>query len=149
MTATGHAVIGAVIAAKIGNPALAIPIAFTSHIVADMVPHWDPATNRNNKGKARLLLDSSMDVFLSFAIAYLLTYYLFPETSILYLFLIVGFSQLLDWLTAPYYFFNINLPPFNWSYHFQKKFDRKLDKPWGIITQAVVVITIVFLAVIY
>jgi hypothetical protein len=36
MTATGHALIGTVIAAKIGNYALAIPIALGSHFLADV-----------------------------------------------------------------------------------------------------------------
>jgi hypothetical protein len=149
MTATGHAIIGTVIAAKIGNPALAIPIALVSHLLADRVPHWDPATNIKKKGKERLLLDSAMDVFLSYALSYLITYYFFPETNILYVFLIVVCSQFFDWLTAPYYFFNIKLAPFYLSYKFQKMFDRKLDKPWGIITQAVVVLTILLIAIIY
>ena len=49
MTATTHALIGTIIAAKIGNPALAIPIAIASHIAADAIPHWDTATNRKKK----------------------------------------------------------------------------------------------------
>ena len=149
MTATSHAVIGAVIAAKIGNPALAIPIAFATHLLADRVPHWDPATNIKKKSKERLLLDSAMDVFLSYAVAYLVTYYFFPETNILYMFFIVVCSQLFDWMTAPYYFFNIKFAPFYWAYKFQKMFDRKLDKPWGIVTQTVVVLLILLLAIIY
>src|SRR5665811_549003 len=81
MTATGHAVIGVVIAAKIGNPALAIPIAFASHLLADRVPHWDPATNIKKKSKERLLLDSAMDVFLSYAVAYLITCLLYTSDA--------------------------------------------------------------------
>lgn len=42
MLETPHVIIGAVIAAKIGNPYLAIPIAFTSHFVLDKIPHWNP-----------------------------------------------------------------------------------------------------------
>lgn len=146
MTATGHAVIGTVIAAKIGNPALAIPIAVASHIVADMVPHWDPATNSRKKGDTRLFTDSAIDVVVSFVIAYLLAFYFFPAVSISYLFLIVFCAQALDWLTMPYYFFNLDVPPFNWIYRFQKLFDAKLDKPWGILTQALVVLFILYLA---
>lgn len=39
MTATAHAIIGTVIAAKVGNPVLAVPIALASHIIADAIPH--------------------------------------------------------------------------------------------------------------
>ena len=49
MTATGHAIIGTVIAVKIGNPALAVPLAIASHIAADAFPHWDEGTNSKKK----------------------------------------------------------------------------------------------------
>ncbi|MEK7521934.1 MAG: hypothetical protein AAB599_04015 [Patescibacteria group bacterium] len=41
-----HAVVGAAIAAKVGNPALSLPLALASHFVLDMVPHWNPHLNR-------------------------------------------------------------------------------------------------------
>ena len=147
MTATAHAVIGTIIAAKIGNPALAIPIALASHIALDAIPHWDPATNRKEKKKQRLFIDSMVDVTLSFVVSYFLALFLFPTVNLSYVLLIVIFSQLFDWLTSPYYFFGINLPPFNWAYKFQKIFDNKLDKPWGIITQVSVIALVLFLAI--
>ena len=61
MTATGHALIGTVIAAKIVNPALAIPIALGSHFLADAIPHWDTGTNRDKKSKTRFVVESSID----------------------------------------------------------------------------------------
>ncbi|HUD10106.1 MAG TPA: hypothetical protein VMR28_00340 [Candidatus Saccharimonadales bacterium] len=39
MTATNHALTGAVIGLSIGNPLLAIPLAFASHFVLDGIPH--------------------------------------------------------------------------------------------------------------
>ncbi len=146
MTATGHAIIGTVIAAKIGNPAIAAPIAIASHVVADMIPHWDPGTHRREKNKVRLFIDSMIDVVVSFAVAYFLTYFLFPATSLSYVFLIVICSQLFDWLMAPYYFFGVDFP-FKYVYKFQKLFDNKLDKPWGIITQAIFVILVILVGI--
>jgi len=55
MTATGHALIGTVIAAKVGNPALAIPIALASIFVRRASP-LDTAHSRENQTKTRLLL---------------------------------------------------------------------------------------------
>ena len=37
-----HAAVGAAIAAKIPNPAIALPLAFASHFVLDTLPHWNP-----------------------------------------------------------------------------------------------------------
>lgn len=51
MTATGHAVIGTVIAATISNPFVAIPLAFVSHLAADSFPHWDSGTHEKEKTK--------------------------------------------------------------------------------------------------
>ena len=42
MLETPHVVVGAAIAVKVGNPALAIPLAFASHFVLDKIPHWNP-----------------------------------------------------------------------------------------------------------
>lgn len=149
MTATGHAVIGVIIAAKFQNPLIAIPIAVLSHLAADLVPHWDVATNSNKKTRSRLNFDTFLDVTASFPVAYLFIYFLFPETDLLYAFFMVLASQSFDWITGPYYFLGIHFPPFNWSYRFQKLFDRRLDKPWGIVNQILVILTLILLAKIF
>lgn len=140
MTATAHAVIGTVIAAKIGNPYLAIPIAFASHIVADYIPHWDTATNVAKKGKQRVMAETLFDIALGFFISFILLSTIFTQTSPVYAICIILVSQSLDWLTAPYYFLKIKTPPFIWAYKFQKLFDHELDAPWGIVTQVVTII---------
>lgn len=146
MTATGHAIIGTVIAMKLQNPALAVPIAFASHIAADMIPHWDTATNSEKKSKKLTLIESFFDVILGFAVSYTIIFLFSPQTSIVYAFSIVIASQLLDWATIPYYFLNIKFPPFKWIYDFQKLFDNTKDKPMGIIYQAAAVIVFVLAA---
>lgn len=145
MTATGHAVIGALIAAKIGNPWVAVPIALVSHIAADAFPHWDPGTNAKKKSHNRLIFDAALDVICSFAVAYGLLYFLFPLTDPVYAFIMIILAQGLDWATMPYYFFHITIPPFTWAYKFQKNFDNRLDKPWGIISQIAVLTALTFL----
>jgi hypothetical protein len=146
MTATAHAIIGTVIAAKVGNPVLAVPIALASHIIADAIPHWDTATNLNKKGRKKVIADSVYDLIVGFVLSYLLILFLFPETSITYALIIILVSQGLDWLMVPYRLFNINFFLFRWSYKFQKLFDNSLDKPWGIINHIAVLVIIVILA---
>ena len=143
MTATGHAIIGTVIAAKIGNPALAIPLAFVSHIAADLVPHWDVGTNRRFKTKKKMRVQAALDVIISFALSYLLIVFLFPTTNLLYAFVIIIAAQAPDWLMTPYYFFGVK--QFKWAYEFGKKTNKELDKPWGIIYQVVVLLAVVVL----
>lgn len=147
MTATGHAILGTIIAAKIGNPYLAIPLALASHIAADLIPHWDTATNKDKKGKERVLVETLFDIALGFFLSYVILTLFFPNTNPFYALFIILVAQAFDWLMAPYYFFNINLPPFTWAYHFQKKFDNELDAPWGIITQVAAIILVLLIAI--
>lgn len=149
MTATTHALIGTVIAAKIGNPALAIPLALASHVALDMIPHWDTATNGNGKGKSpnKVLTDTMIDVILGFILSYFLIIFVFPHTNLLYALSIIIFSQLPDWFMAPYYFFKIEF--FKWAYDFGKITNREIDKPWGVVTQILILITVIFLGKVF
>lgn len=146
MTATGHAIIGTVIAVKIGNPALAVPLALASHVAADAFPHWDEGTN-GEKSKKRITVDAVFDVLIGFAISYLLVFFLFPKTDIVYVFLIILVAQFLDWITAPYYLFGVKL--FKPFYEFQKLFDNQMKAPWGIINQVAILVLIVIFAKIF
>lgn len=143
MTATGHALIGTVIAAKVGNPVLAIPIALASHFIADALPHWDTGTNRKLKSRRTFFIESVIDVLVGFVLSWLLIVWVFPATNISYAFLIIIMAQLPDWLTAPYLFFDLNFFPFSNIYHFQKKFDNRLDTPWGVINQTAAVVALI------
>ena len=145
MTATGHALIGTVIAAKIGNPMLAVPIAIGSHFLADALPHWDTGTNKEEKTKRTFFIESMFDVLLGFVLSWLRITWFFPSTNLTYAFFIIIIAQLPDWLTAPYLFFDMKFPPFSWSYRLQKAFDNPLGAPWGVINQVVAVIFIIAL----
>ncbi len=145
MTATGHALIGAVIAAKIGNPYLAIPIAIVSHFAADIYPHWDSGTNGSKKTKKRFLTEAVVDVLVGFVASYMLLTSFFPQTNLLYALIIVIAAQLPDWATAPY-LIGIKKQPFISFYKFQSRFNTRLDKPWGIITQIFAISLLILLA---
>lgn len=145
MTATGHALIGTVIAAKIGNPAIAAPLALASHFLADAFPHWDTGTHGREKTREKFILESFMDVILGFSLSYLLIVFVFPETNIVYAFTMIILAQLPDWLTAPYLFFN-KRGVFHAVYKLQKVFDNRLDKPWGFINQVAVIASLIALA---
>lgn len=147
MTATAHAVIGTVIAAKIGNPALAIPLALASHVALDMIPHWDTAYHSGEKDRKKVFIETLGDVVLGFSLSYSIIVFLFPQTNITYAFLMVVVAQLPDWLFSPYYFFNIK--QFRWAYEFGKKTNTDLDKPWGVITQIVASVAVIFLGKVF
>src|SRR5438876_664194 len=106
MTATGHAIIGTVIAAKIGNPALAVPLAIGSHFIADLFPHWDTGYHRAQKSKEKFFIETVIDVLFGFAISFAIIKWFFPGTDLGYASFMIIMAQLPDWITAPYLFFN-------------------------------------------
>lgn len=146
MTATGHAMVGTIIAGTISNPLLSIPIALVSHVICDIIPHWDAGTHMNKKKSPQLFWESVLDVTVSYIASFLLLTFLFPETSLLYGFFIAFMAQLLDWITAPYYILKWKFPPFSWFYTFSGITNTRLDKPWGIVTQVVFVTLLMIVA---
>lgn len=145
MTATSHAILGVVIAAKISNPVISIPLAIFSHIVADAFPHWDTGTHKPNKSRFRFFLETFIDVTIGFILSYIVLQFLSPSTNLLYAFIVILAAQGLDWGSAPFHFFNMRYPPFSSIYNFQKMFDNRLDKPLGIIGQVAILIFIILL----
>lgn len=74
MTATNHAITGALIGLAVSNPAIAVPLAFVSHFALDALPHYDPAGEEGERiGASRfryqLLLDASICVLLVILLA--------------------------------------------------------------------------------
>lgn len=132
MTAAVHALSGAVLAVGIQNPVIGLPVAFASHLVLDAIPHWDFGTNWKKKTKLRLYIEATIDVLIGAAIVY---FFFRNSVQPTYLWAMVLSAQLLDWLEAPAWFLNIQLAPFTWAKNIQDVIHRKLDLPWGVVTQ--------------
>lgn len=148
VTATGHAIIGTSLAAIIPNPVIGIPVAILSHVFADAFPHWDTGTNMKKKSKAEFVIGSFIDLGISFFVPFILTAYLFPQTSLVYVYIMVIAAQGLDWVSAPSVFLGWKFPPITWSLTIQKMFDNRLDKPRGVIYQVVALVSIVTLSLV-
>lgn len=140
MTATGHALIGTLIAAKFNNPYIALPLSFASHFVADMIPHWDSGTHWRKKTPERLILESIWDVLIGFGLSFILYTIILQQYNYLLLFATIVSSQLLDWMSAPYFLFHIKDPVSRFTSKIQTSINSRLDKPWGIVTQIATVV---------
>lgn len=140
MTATGHALIGALIAAKFHNPAIALPLSFASHFVADMIPHWDSGTHWRKKSREQLITESVIDVLVGFGAAMVLYVGILQQYDIGLLFLSIISAQLPDWLSAPTFILGMKIPLLNEVEKIQSKLNTKLDRPWGVVTQIATVI---------
>lgn len=72
-----HVVAGGVIAGKIPNPAVSLPLAFLSHFAVDLLPHWNPSLSYekrkfgkiSQKTSALVLLDSLLGLTLGLFLA--------------------------------------------------------------------------------
>lgn len=146
MTATAHALIGASLAATIANPYLGIPSALLSHFLADIVPHWDAGTNHKTKSRFRLVIEAAADVILGFVLVFILFRNLVDPT---YLYAMVVVSQLPDWLEAPSSMLGIKIVPFTTVHAIQHRLQSRMQLPWGLVTQVIVVGIIVALALTY
>jgi hypothetical protein len=72
MTATNHAVTGALVAIFINEPLLAVPVAFISHFVMDAIPHFDAGPDSPRLAKIVVFTDVLSASILSLVLALLL-----------------------------------------------------------------------------
>lgn len=140
MTATTHALVGAAIVSRFPN-LWGLLLASLSHFPLDFIPHWDTNTNGRNHSRISIFMATIFDVLLALSLAWYFFGRVLPKTL---LFLTVIVSQLPDWLSAPYLFFDINLYPFRFIYEFQARLHHKLPFPLGLLPQ-IIIIFFVFL----
>ena len=67
MLSISHTTTGAVIAVKLGNPYLFVPLILLSHYLEDAIPHWDAGTGLGSGKKTRhsALIHGSIDLALA------------------------------------------------------------------------------------
>lgn len=141
MTATAHALVGGAIAASIQNPAVGISLAFASHPILDIIPHWDFGIGWRGKNKFTLFLESSLDLILGIVLAFLL----FGTNLNPYYFLTcILASEIWDILMMPYLLWGWK-GPFKIFYNIQHKIQSNIKLPWGILTQAATVYATILL----
>ena len=149
MLATSHALTAGVILKTFPDPRISLPLAFLSHFVLDLIPHWDFTTYRGNHGALTLAGEKDR-----FKLAFLaggdvlgglgLTFWIFSDLSPTLLFATIIFAQLPDWLEMPYYFWGINFAPSRWVKKLQSKVHSRRRLPWGLLTQLLVIIPLLW-----
>lgn len=110
-----HALVGAAIAAKLENPALALPLAFASHYILDLVPHSNPSIYTQIKEKGSISKKSLtlilIDSFGALIAGFLIALSFLPDNKRVLLILFGAFFAVLpDVLEIPYYFFSSKNP---------------------------------------
>jgi hypothetical protein len=142
---TPHVILGAAIATKVVNPAVAIPLAVASHFILDKVPHWNPHIDvelKNHgiiksKSLKIIIVDSSIALISGVAIASrVLPNHTHAATIIAACF----FASLPDIIQAPYYFMQSkNILIKRWT-KIQKRLQKDVSVIPGLATQAAVIL---------
>lgn len=155
MLETPHAAVGAALVLAIPNPLISLPLAFASHFVLDIVPHYNPHIHTELKKYGKLqkktvgliVVDSTVAAVLGFSIAWFAAYSN-PDifsTSTFFLVLLGAFMGTLgDFLEMPFYFLKYRGKLMQKYVMWQKGIQNHIDNVWGILTQIVVLIAAVW-----
>lgn len=145
MLETPHVVIGAVIASKIPNPLISIPLAFASHFVLDKVPHWNPHLNTELKKFGRVTSESTLfvvfDVALSLVLGFFIASRALPNYDQALTVLVASFAAILpDIVEAPHFFLNFKNEFIKKWITFQKSFQNDTTPIPGLATQLITIL---------
>jgi len=136
MLETPHVAVGIAIATAIPNPLISIPLAFASHFILDMTPHWNPHLNTETKKYGHLTKNTLLIIAIDLVCAMLTTIYFGKNNMFLYL---AAFSAILpDLLEAPYFLFGLKNKYLNIWIKLQKSIQADATLFWGLLTQILV-----------
>jgi hypothetical protein len=143
---TPHVIVGAAIATKVVNPALAIPLAFGSHFVLEKVPHWNPHLNTEKQKYGRITKKTTKIVIADTATSLVLGTYIasraLPNTGhFITILAACFFAALPDIAEGPYFFLNWENDLIKKWVAFQKSIQVDEDNiPLGLLTQLLTII---------
>lgn len=144
MLETPHVLAGAVIASKIGNPWLSLPLSLASHFLLEKVPHWNPHLNteKNTYGKItpKSTLIVIIDATLALSAGTFIAAQSLPDLNRFIVIMAACFLSVLpDVVEAPYFFLNLKYPFIDRWIKFQKSLQADAQPFFGLATQAVTV----------
>ena len=145
MLETPHVALGAAIAVAIPNPLISIPLAFASHFILDITPHWNPHLNTETKKYGRLTNKTLVIIGLDLACALLLSIYLYKTGNNNLNILLGAFAAILpDVVEGPYFLFGLKNKYLTIWMKFQKAIQADANVFWGLLTQIVVLVACYF-----
>ncbi|WKZ25697.1 MAG: hypothetical protein QY322_00060 [bacterium] len=145
MLETPHVALGTAIAVAIPNPLISIPLAFASHFLLDMTPHWNPHLNTETKKYGKLTNKTLLIIGLDLACATVLVgsiaYYFRSDSLMFFNILLSSFASIApDVVEGPYFFWGYKNKAINIWMKFQKIIQVDTNIFWGSLTQIVVII---------
>ena len=141
--------VGAAIAVKVGNPLLAVPLAFASHFVMEMVPHWNPHINTEFKKFGKVTKKSTTIIVIDSIFALLsgsfIAWQALPDQALALTILACCLASILpDLIEAPYFFLKFKSEAIKKWIVFQKSLQVDTTPFWGLLTQSVTILSVIW-----
>lgn len=148
MLETPHVFVGAAIAIAVPNPLIAVPLAFASHFILEMVPHWNPHLNTETEmfGKptrhstAITAVDSTLALISGSFIAYQVLPNVGHSLTILAACLASVFPDVME---GPYFFLNMRNTFIKKWIAFQKSIQNDTTAFWGLLNQVIIILAVI------
>lgn len=147
MLSISHGLTGALIATKISNPLISIPLIIGAHFLEDYIPHWDVGQGLSKKVKSHKSA-FYQELFIDLPLSALFVFFFFQYGQDFSLLPWLGWFTALvpDFIEFPYLFLGWRFFPIKQLALIHKFFHRSIpDKFWGLLPQLLVVILIYLL----
>jgi len=141
MLELAHALTGGVIAYKVGNPWISLPLSFFSHFLLDLLPHWNPHLSAEKKKFGYISKKSFIlvviDCFIGLVLGLGVAFKAPPDTQRTIIIILGCFIAILpDLIEAPFFFLNSKNQLLKRLVEFQSKLQFNASFWPGIILQA-------------
>jgi hypothetical protein len=148
MLETPHVFVGAAIAVAVPNPLIAIPLAFASHFVLEMVPHWNPHLNTETKKfggpTRRSTFITAVDSTIGLVSGSFIAYQALPNVYHAITILACCFAAVLpDVLEAPYFFLHMKTAWIKKWINLQKSLQNDTGPFLGMLTQLATIAAVI------
>lgn len=139
-----HTIVGAAIATKVGNPVLALPLAFLSHFAFEFVPHWNPHLYTETKKYGRVTRASTLfvaaDVAASLVAGFFIASRVLPDVAHFTTIIAASFMAVLpDVAEGPWFFLKMKHPLLEKLIIFQRNHQFNVSPIPGVISQILVI----------
>ena len=132
-----HAVAGAVVATKINNPIISLPLVFGLHFLMDAVPHWDLGVGFKQRSKATNFFLALTDGCVGIGLVFWLFQLFRPFNLTPWLGMTV--SLLPDFLEAPSLFLGFQIIPALDHVHSHLFHRDQKSVFWGLLPQVAII----------
>ena len=140
-----HTIVGATIATKIPNPLISLPLAFFSHFLLDLIPHWNPSLYSETKKFGKPTQKSTqfviLDIILSLGAGFFIASRALPNTTWAIIIVLTCFASVVaDVIEGFYFFLGIRTKFLENLIEFQHRYQRRVPVVPGIVVQIVIIL---------